>query len=113
MTQLVIVTPEFAGTLDNNIQVDTICLDSCEAFDEVPHGKLIYELNKTGLPKVSVAWVSEYLSNQVQHVTFEGQNLSLLPVRSCAPEDGVLGPLVFFCYINDIVIDPTIQIRFR
>ena len=55
------------------IQTDLIILDFSNAFDKVPHKKLLWKLNNYVIRGNTWKWVSAFLSNRMQQIALGGE----------------------------------------
>lgn len=79
-TQLVTTVHDFAKAVNLGKQVDAIFMDFSKAFHKVSHKKLLHKLDLTlGNAKI-VTWLSAYLSNRHQYVSFKDRASRRLPV---------------------------------
>ena len=79
-----------------------IFVDLQKAFDTVDHDILIQKLNCYGIRRVANNWFSSCLQNQLQYVSINGFNSKLKKIHCGVPLGSILGPLLFFIYINDL-----------
>ena len=73
-----------------------------QAFDSVPHGRLLNKIPNSGVDSKVVVWLREFLSGRMQSVRVEGQLSKEVKVTSGVLQGSVLGPLLFLAYVNDI-----------
>lgn len=79
-----------------------ILLDLQKAFDTVDHNILCNKLKLMGIG--STKWFESYLSNRSQLVNVGEINSDTAAVTCGVPQGSILGPLLFLCYVNDMVI---------
>ena len=79
-----------------------ILLDLQKAFDTVGHHILCSKLKLMGVQ--STKWFESYLSNRSQLVNIGKTHSDTAAVTCVVPQGSILGPLLFLCYVNDMVI---------
>jgi len=84
------------------MHTDAIIIDFSNAFNLVPHDRLLTKLAASGMDSRIVVWVREFLVGHKQRVSVGGQLSKEVKVTSCVPQGSVLGPLLFLVYVNDI-----------
>ena len=79
-----------------------ILLDLQKAFDTVDHKILCNKLQLMGIR--STKWFESYLGNRSQLVNIGKVHSDTAAVTCGVPQGSILGPLLFLCYVNDMVI---------
>ena len=97
---LIDFTEEITASLDQG-NVVYLFLDRSKAFDAVYHHILLEKLKFYGLQQYEVNWFRSYLCSRKQQAYVNGVKSDFYPISPGLPEDFILGPLLFFVYIND------------
>ena len=73
-----------------------------KAFDSVPHVHLISKLRQYGIRGQILEWLSDFLLYRYQRVVLEGESSNWTKVSSGVPQGGIVRPILFLLYVNDI-----------
>ena len=82
-------------------------LDASKAFDRVNQDKLFKKLLNNGVPKWIIKVISQWYSNQTLCVKWGSVISEVFPVNNVVRHGGILSPLLFNVYINDLSISLT------
>ena len=77
-----------------------VFFDLQKAFDTVDHGILLSKLCHYRIRGSANKWFESYLANRNQFVSINGFESSTSSIKCGAPQESVLGPLLFLIYIN-------------
>ena len=81
---------EYLNTLtklvDEGYNVDVIYLDFANAFDKVPHQRLLQNLEGLGISGKVLSWIRGWLSDGLQRVVLNGNASDWMPVSSGVPQ---------------------------
>ena len=77
-------------------------LDFSKAFDTVDHTILLTKLNFYGVRGIPLEWISSYLTNRKQFLTYNDCTSQQQRISCGVPQGSILGPLLFLIYVNDL-----------
>ena len=83
--------------------MDCIYLDFRQAFDKVPHKRLLWKLEKKGgIKGTMLRWMEEFLVGRQTKTTIRGKHSEWKEVSSGVPQGSVLATIMYLIYINDL-----------
>ena len=93
---------DLIASLEKGEIVIGVFLDCSKAFDTVNHEILLNKLEHCGMRGNALCWFQSHLTDRKQYVTYNGATSTTKTIRCGVPHGSILGPLLFFIYINDL-----------
>ena len=92
----------FNGLNDKNvIAIDIVFLDLSNAFDTVPHDRLMYKLNRYGIEGLMYEIIKDNFDGITQIVVYNDILSQEIKVKSGVRQGGHLSPELFNIYTSD------------
>ena len=100
--QLLYVLDKWTEIIDDGGTIDAIYMDFLKAFDKVPHERLLRKVEAYGIGRPLLGWIRSFLTGRKQRVRMGEDSSKWTQVTCRTPHGSVLGPALFFLYINDL-----------
>ena len=99
---LLCVSHTLQNALESGQEARIVQIDFSAAFDMVNHQGMLYRLCSVGIGGSVLSIVTQFLSNDSQHVTVDGCRVNWLSFVSGVPHCSVLGSLLFLLYTSSV-----------
>ena len=89
-----------------------ILTDMSAAIDAISHEVLLGKLKLYGVTEQALGWFASYFSNRAQQCEIGGARSSIIRILHGVFQGSILGPLLFICFMNDVVVLGTLIVLF-
>ena len=90
------------SALESGQEDSILQIDFSAASDRVNHQSILYKLCSVGIGGSVLSILTQFMSNQSQHIMVDGCRSKLVDGVSGVPQGSVLGPLLFFLYTLEL-----------
>merc|ERR1712240_625104 len=88
--------------IGNEVNLNTIYLDSAKAFDKADYGIAAHRMKEIGINGKLGIWIYSFLTGRTQEVIANNEISEKVDVKSGVPQGSIMGPVIFLIMIDSI-----------